>query len=161
MVTTTLSIEGVATSSQFDYDDFYQELYDTSDNIDYIYDWLQNPHPRRGDFKIELTSPQGTKSALLPYRNIAKRKRCRVSKREDLAVSLLVCTRTGIPKNLKLSASVGGILSPQRERLGVTCFPVEAWSTRDRHLETFTFIWAHSSRHSCPAGAGNQLGSCL
>ena len=69
MVTTTLSIKGVAISSQFDYDDFYEELYYTYDNIDYIYDWLQNPHPRRGDIKIELTSPQGTKSVLLPYRN--------------------------------------------------------------------------------------------
>ena len=34
-----------------------------------IYDWLEDSHPRRGDIKIELTSPQGTKSVLLPYRN--------------------------------------------------------------------------------------------
>ena len=30
--------------------------------------WLQNHHPRRGDIMIELTSPQGTTSTLLPYR---------------------------------------------------------------------------------------------
>ena len=34
-----------------------------------IYDWLQNSHTKRGDIKIELTSPQGTKSVLLPYRS--------------------------------------------------------------------------------------------
>ena len=34
-----------------------------------LYDWLQSSHPRRGDIKIELTSPQGTKSVLLPYRD--------------------------------------------------------------------------------------------
>ena len=32
--------------------------------------WLTSPHPRRGDIKIELTSPQGTKSVLLPYRDL-------------------------------------------------------------------------------------------
>ncbi len=30
--------------------------------------WLQHPHPRRGDIMIELISPQGTTSTLLPYR---------------------------------------------------------------------------------------------
>ncbi len=34
-----------------------------------VYDWLQDQHTRRGDIKIELTSPQGTTSTLLPYRN--------------------------------------------------------------------------------------------
>ena len=31
--------------------------------------WLLDPHPRRGDIMIELTSPQGTTSTFLPYRN--------------------------------------------------------------------------------------------
>lgn len=30
--------------------------------------WLQQPHARRGDIKIDLISPQGTVSHLLPYR---------------------------------------------------------------------------------------------
>ena len=34
-----------------------------------LYDWLQDQHTRRGDIMIELTSPQGTKSTLLPYRD--------------------------------------------------------------------------------------------
>ncbi len=33
-----------------------------------IYDWLEDQHTRRGDIMIELTSPQGTTSTLLPYR---------------------------------------------------------------------------------------------
>lgn len=42
-----------------------------SNNLDDddLYLWLKDPHPRRGDIKIELTSPQGTVSTLLPYRN--------------------------------------------------------------------------------------------
>lgn len=30
--------------------------------------WLSSPHPRRGDIQVELTSPRGTTSVLLPYR---------------------------------------------------------------------------------------------
>lgn len=30
--------------------------------------WLSSPHPRRGDIQVELTSPQGTTSVVLPYR---------------------------------------------------------------------------------------------
>jgi subtilisin-like proprotein convertase family protein len=32
--------------------------------------WLTMPHPRRGDIKIQLTSPSGTTSTLLPYRDL-------------------------------------------------------------------------------------------
>ena len=49
----------------------YNSRYDYEDIDDYegdIYDWLEDSHPRRGDIKIELTSPHGTKSVLLPYR---------------------------------------------------------------------------------------------
>ena len=56
----SLSIRDV--SSEYDYDDL-------NDYEGDIYDWLEDSHPRRGDIKIELTSPQGTKSILLPYRN--------------------------------------------------------------------------------------------
>ena len=33
-----------------------------------ILNWLQSPHPRRGDIKVDLTAPSGTTSHLLPYR---------------------------------------------------------------------------------------------
>ena len=33
-----------------------------------VYDWLGDSHPKRGDIKVELVSPSGTKSTLLPYR---------------------------------------------------------------------------------------------
>ena len=66
VITATLNIGGISYYSRFDYDDFYEELYYNDDDI---YEWLESPHPRRGDIKIELTSPQGTKSVLLPYRN--------------------------------------------------------------------------------------------
>ena len=58
----SLSIEGVSYYSEYDYDDL-------DDYVGDLYDWLEDSHPRRGDNKIELTSPQGTKSILLPYRN--------------------------------------------------------------------------------------------
>ena len=52
----------------YDISDLDSEYYVATDNEE-IYDWLEDPHPRRGDIKIELTSPQGTVSTLLPYRN--------------------------------------------------------------------------------------------
>ena len=55
-------------SRQYDYGDFTDEVYYASD-IDDVYEWLEDDHPRRGDIKIELTAPSGTKSVLLPYRN--------------------------------------------------------------------------------------------
>ena len=58
----SLRIRGVSNSVEYDYDDLSQYVGD-------IYDFLEDAHPRRGDIKIELTSPQGTKSILLPYRN--------------------------------------------------------------------------------------------
>ena len=65
----SLYVRGYPYYSEFDYDDFYDAIYDYYNDIDRIYDWLQSPHPRRGDIKIELTSPHGTTSVLLPYRN--------------------------------------------------------------------------------------------
>ena len=61
----TLSLEIHGYGSPFDYDDFYNELYTSED----IYDWLESPHPRRGDVEIELESPSGTSSTLLPHRD--------------------------------------------------------------------------------------------
>lgn len=68
VITASLSVHGYFTG--YDSQDFYTELYDLgSDEIDEIYPWMENAHPRRGDIRISLTSPQGTESVLLPYRN--------------------------------------------------------------------------------------------
>lgn len=66
-VVITMSISVHTYGKQYDYDDFTDEVdyYD----IDDVYEWLEDKHPRRGDIKIELTAPSGTKSVLLPYRN--------------------------------------------------------------------------------------------
>ena len=87
VLTLTFTLENYG--REYDYRDFYQELqycYDdqSEDGIvfkdfDYldevskgstgcIYDWLGESHPKRGDIKVELESPSGTKSTLLPYR---------------------------------------------------------------------------------------------
>ena len=68
-VVVTMSITVHTHGKEYDYSDFYDELYNYSSDIELVYDWLQSEHPRRGDVKIELTSPAGTKSILLPYRN--------------------------------------------------------------------------------------------
>ena len=54
--TTTYSIETLANAIS----------YFTSDQE--LFNWLQSPHPRRGDVKVDLTAPSGTVSHLLPYR---------------------------------------------------------------------------------------------
>lgn len=68
VITASLSVHGYLTG--YESQDFYSELYVLgSDEIDEIYPWMENAHPRRGDIRITLTSPQGTESVLLPYRN--------------------------------------------------------------------------------------------
>ena len=62
----SLTVKGY--SQSYDYSDFEYEVQWTTDVND-LYDWLEGSHPRRGDIKILLTSPQGTTSTLLPYRN--------------------------------------------------------------------------------------------
>ena len=69
IVKMSLSIGGVSYYSHYDYEDLYDAIYEYYDDTEGLYDWLENPHPRRGDIKIELMSPQGTNSVLLPYRN--------------------------------------------------------------------------------------------
>ena len=66
VINMTLSIHNYGKG--YDTSDYRDELYEVSD-VDEFYQWLQDPHPRRGDIKILLTSPQGTNSTLLPYRN--------------------------------------------------------------------------------------------
>ena len=43
------------------------DYYNTSDT-DALRSLVEDPHPRRGDILMELTSPQGTNSTILPYR---------------------------------------------------------------------------------------------
>ena len=85
----TLTFTLLNYSIEYDINDFYEELhhciYDRSEdgivfkdfeyfdevskgNIDCINDWVGESHPKRGDIKVELESPSGTKSTLLPYR---------------------------------------------------------------------------------------------
>ena len=66
VVTMSLRVRGYSRS--YDYSDFTDELYYIT-SINELYSWLEDSHPRRGDIKILLTSPQGTTSTLLPYRN--------------------------------------------------------------------------------------------
>ena len=96
VLTLTLTLENYGT--EYDYDDLYDYIYDyyynyygrSEDNrreyniafkdFEYleevakgntdrdVYDWLGDSHPKRGDIKVELVSPSGTKSIVLPYR---------------------------------------------------------------------------------------------
>ena len=88
VLTLTLTLENYGT--EYDYDDLYDYINDyydgrSEDNVAFkdfeyleevakgntdrdIYDWLGDSHPKRGDIKVELLSPCGTKSTLLPYR---------------------------------------------------------------------------------------------
>ena len=46
------------------------DYYDAEKDEDFsVEDWLESPHPRRGDVEIELDSPSGTSSTLLPHRD--------------------------------------------------------------------------------------------
>ena len=85
----TLSLYLEEYGTEYDYydyiDAFYDYYRDNKDNKDFkdfdyldeipkgnrkqnIYDWLEDSHPKRGDIQVELVSPSGTKSILLPYR---------------------------------------------------------------------------------------------
>lgn len=68
-VVITLSISLHNYGRGYDYDDFDDEVNYYANDVDDVYNWLEDDHPRRGDIKIELTAPSGTKSVLLPYRN--------------------------------------------------------------------------------------------
>ena len=65
VLTASLRIEYWQSYTIDDYISFIK--YEATDESSVIR-WLQDPHPRRGDIMIELISPQGTTSTLLPYR---------------------------------------------------------------------------------------------
>ena len=60
----SLHVQGY--SRQYGIEQYIEETHNITDEELLL--WLQQPHPRRGDIKIDLTSPQGTVSHLLPYR---------------------------------------------------------------------------------------------
>ena len=88
VLTLSLCLEDYGT--EYDYYDFIDAFYDyysrdNDDNTNFkdfeyyhdvfknrrkrdMYDWLEDSHPKRGDIQVELVSPSGTKSILLPYR---------------------------------------------------------------------------------------------
>ena len=65
-VVVQLSLTLLAQDVQYDYSDYYNALYDDVPRVD---DILYHEQARRGDISVSLTSPQGTTSTLLPYRN--------------------------------------------------------------------------------------------
>ena len=65
IVKISLSVNGYSVG--FGYEDFDLQL-SIASNVDELLSWLEHPHPRRGDINIQLTSPHGTVSHLLPYR---------------------------------------------------------------------------------------------
>ena len=67
MVCLTLEIHAYGT--EYDYEDFYDELYSSEEGSNDIYEWLGAAHPRRGDVEIRLRSPSDTSSTLLPFRD--------------------------------------------------------------------------------------------
>ena len=54
---------------QYTVDDFFTYHDRTGNTTEKLIEWLTDPHPRRGDIQIQLTSPQNTTSTLLPYRD--------------------------------------------------------------------------------------------
>ncbi len=64
VLTASLRVENAQSYTIKDYISFIHEV----PNEASVNRWLQDPHPRRGDIMIELISPQGTTSTLLPYR---------------------------------------------------------------------------------------------
>ena len=62
----SLSIEGI--SRRYELSDYVYFIKYEATDVASLENWLQDPHPRRGDIMIELISPQGTSSTLLPYR---------------------------------------------------------------------------------------------
>ena len=85
VVTLSLSLSLADYDNQYDYEDF-DDHYTIGKNINFNFDfededsgntrskrdedypWLTADHARRGDIKVEMVSPSGTTSVLLPYR---------------------------------------------------------------------------------------------
>ena len=66
VVQLSLTLSAQDENVQYDYSDYYDALYDDVPRVDGI---LYHEQARRGDISVSLTSPQGTTSILLPYRN--------------------------------------------------------------------------------------------
>ena len=67
VLTASLHVQGF--NRAYDFQDFFLFSSSVGNNMEALKDWLKDPHPRRGDIQLELTSPQGTSSIVLPYRD--------------------------------------------------------------------------------------------
>ena len=63
VVQISTTFQGLDVQDYLLYDNLYNDIF-----IDYTFDYLNNVTPNREEIQIELTSPQGTTSILLPYR---------------------------------------------------------------------------------------------
>jgi hypothetical protein len=68
-VVLTISLEVKGYEEEYTVDDFISYYNSIGSDREQLISWLRDEHPRRGDVKIELTSPQGTTSTLLPHRD--------------------------------------------------------------------------------------------
>lgn len=70
-VVLTISLKVIIRGYQQVYrlEDFFSYLKSVGNDTEQLITWLRDPHPRRGDIQVELTSPQGTTSTVLPYRD--------------------------------------------------------------------------------------------
>ena len=69
-VVLTVSLELRDYGQDYKVEDFW-EFHETTvgNDTEELVAWLTDPHPRRGDIEIRLTSPRNTTSTLLPYRD--------------------------------------------------------------------------------------------
>ena len=65
MVTMTINVRGY--TRRYSISSLY-DIINSFTSEQEMFNWLQSPHPRRGDIKVDLTAPSGTTSHLLPYR---------------------------------------------------------------------------------------------
>lgn len=68
-VVLTISLEVRDYEQEYKSEDYFNFYKTVGNNTEQLVDWLTDPHPRRGDIEIQLTSPQNTTSTLLPYRD--------------------------------------------------------------------------------------------
>ena len=68
-VVLTVTLEVRDYGEQYTVDDFVVFHGRVGNDTERLIEWLSDPHPRRGDIQIKLTSPQNTTSTLLPYRD--------------------------------------------------------------------------------------------
>lgn len=68
IVTMSVQVDGFNVS--YSVNDYNTQKEQSNWTAEQEHDWLTSSHPRRGDIEIQLTSPSGTVSTLLPYRDL-------------------------------------------------------------------------------------------